>query len=375
MQFKEVIGHKEIKVKLIQTVKENRVSHAQLFLGPKGSGNLPLAIAYAQYLSCENKQENDSCGVCPSCQKVKKLVHPDLHFVYPVATSKTIKKDPVSDDYIEQWRETILENPYLIENKWYEIIDVENKQGIINKNESYEILRKLNLKTFESEYKIMIIWLPEKMNAYAANKLLKLIEEPPEKTLFLLVAENSEQIIPTILSRTQLIKIHKIDNDSMMQALSDNFGLEPQMARDIAHLSDGNYYDAQHLIQTSDQENYNLENFMTLMRLSYQRKVIELIEWADEISKLGREKQKSFLAYALRLIRENFMLNIKSRELVHLTNKELDFSEKFSQFINKENVYQLYEVVNRAHIDIEMNAYNKIVFLDLALKIIKLIKK
>ena len=221
----------------------------------------------------------------------------------------------------------------------------------------------------------MIIWLPEKMNAYAANKLLKLIEEPPEKTLFLLVAENSEQIIPTILSRTQLIKIHKIDNDSMMQALSDNFGLEPQMARDIAHLSDGNYYDAQHLIQTSDQENYNLENFMTLMRLSYQRKVIELIEWADEISKLGREKQKSFLAYALRLIRENFMLNIKSRELVHLTNKELDFSEKFSQFINKENVYQLYEVVNRAHIDIEMNAYNKIVFLDLALKIIKLIKK
>lgn len=374
MQFKEVIGHKDIKQKLIQTVKENRVSHAQLFLGPKGSGNLPLAIAYAQFLSCENKQENDSCGVCASCQKFKKLVHPDLHFVFPVAGSKSVK-NPVSDDYIEQWRETIIENPYIIENRWYEIIDVENKQGIISKNESNEILRKLNLKTFESEYKIMIIWLPEKMNAFASNKLLKFIEEPPEKTLFLLIAENSEQIIPTILSRTQLIKIPKIDKESMMQALSDNFGLEPQKAKDLAHLSDGNYYDVQNLIQTSDQDNYNLEQFILLMRLSYQRKVIELIQWADEISKTGREKQKSFLAYALRLIRENFMLNMKSTELVHLTNKELDFSEKFSQFINKENVYQLYEVVNRAHIDIEMNAYNKIVFLDLALKVIKLIKK
>lgn len=375
MQFKEVIGHKKIKEKLIQTVKENRVSHAQLFLGAEGSGTLALAIAYAQFLSCENKQENDSCGVCSSCQKYKKLVHPDLHFVYPVATSKSVKKDPVSDDYIDQWRETIVENPYIAENKWYEIINIENKQGIINKNESYEILRKLNLKTFESEYKIMIIWLPEKMNAYAANKLLKLIEEPPEKTLFLLVAENSEQIIPTILSRTQLIKIPKIDTESMMQALSDNFGLDPQKAMDLAHLSNGNYYEAQNLIHTSDQDNYNFEQFVLLMRLSYQRKVIELIEWSDEISRLGREKQKSFLAYAIRLIRENFMLNIKNNQLVHLTNKELDFSEKFSQFINKENVYQLYEVLNRAHIDIEMNAYNKIVFLDLALKVIKLIKK
>ncbi len=375
MQFKEVVGHKYIKEKLIYTVKENRVSHAQLFLGPEGSGNLALAIAYAQYLSCDNKQENDSCGVCPSCLKYKKLVHPDLHFVYPVATSKSVKKDPVSDDYIEQWRETIIENPYINQNRWYEIIDVENKQGIINKNESVEILRKLNLKTFESDYKIMIIWLPEKMNAYAANKLLKLIEEPPEKTLFLLVSENSELIIPTILSRTQLIKIPKIDQESMLSALTDQLGLDPQKANDIVHLANGNFFEAQNILYKTDEEHYNFEQFTTLMRLSYQRKIIDLIEWVDEISRLGREKQKGFLIYSLRLIRENFMLNIQNKDMVYLTQKEFAFSEKFSQFINQENINQLYQVLNRAHADIEMNAYNKIVFLDMALQVVKLIRK
>lgn len=375
MQFKEVVGHKKIKEKLIHTIKENRVSHAQLFLGAEGSGNLALAIAYAQYLSCEDKQSDDSCGVCRSCTKFQKLVHPDLHFVYPVSTSKTVKKDPISDDYIAQWREAIIENPYINQSKWYEIIDVENKQGIISKNESYEILKKLNLKTFESEYKIMIIWLAEKMNAFAANKLLKLIEEPPEKTLFLLVVENTEQILQTILSRTQLFKIPKVDNESMQKALCDNEGLTIEKANDIAHLANGNYFNALNLINSAEEDSYNFDNFAQIMRLSFQRKVIELIEWVDEISRIGREKQKSFLVYAIRLTRENFMLNIKNKDLVYLTKKELEFSEKFSQFIDQDNVYQIYDALNRAHSDIEMNAYNKIVFLDLALKIIKLIKK
>lgn len=375
MQFKEVVGHKSVKEKLIQTIQGNRISHAQLFLGSEGSGSLALAIAYAQYVSCENKQENDSCGVCSSCIKFQKLVHPDLHFVYPVSTSKAIKKDPISDDYITQWRESIIENPYLNQTKWYQIIDVENKQGIISKNESYEILKKLNLKTFESEYKIMIIWLPEKMNAFAANKLLKLIEEPPEKTLFLLVSENSEQILPTILSRTQLIKIPKIDTESMKNALCDINGLSPEKASDIAHLANGNYYEAQNIIHSADEDNYNFDQFTQFMRLSYQRKVIEIIDWVDEISRIGREKQKSFLVYSLRLVRENFMLNMQNKQIVYLTSKEMGFAEKFSQFINQENVVQIYEALNRAHSDIEMNAYNKIVFLDLALKVIKLIRK
>lgn len=374
MQFKEVVGHIKIKEKLINTIKDNRISHAQLFLGSEGSGNLALAIAYAQYISCENKLENDSCGVCSSCIKFHKLVHPDLHFVFPVSTSKTIKKDPISDDYIGKWREAIIENPYINQSKWYEIIDVENKQGIISKNESYEILRKLNLKTFESEYKIMIIWLPEKMNAFAANKLLKLIEEPPKKTLFLLVSENIEKILQTILSRTQLFKIPKIDKESMRNALSDRFGLAPEKAEDIVHLANGNYFSAQNLVGLTEEDNSNFDYFTQFMRLSFQRKIIEIIQWVDEISRIGREKQKNFLSYALRLIRENFMLNIENREIVYLTKKELEFSEKFSQFINKGNVYQIYEALNKAHSDIEMNAYNKIVFLDLSLKIIKLLK-
>lgn len=375
MQFKEVIGHQDIKEKLLHTIKENRVSHAQLFLGGEGSGNLALALAYAQYISCENKQESDSCGVCSSCVKFKKLVHPDLHFVYPVSTSKSVSKDPVSDDYINQWREAILENPYLNQNKWYQIMDVENKQGIISKNESYEILKKLNLKTFESEYKIMVIWLPEKMNAFAANKLLKLIEEPPAKTLFLMVSENSEQILPTILSRTQLIKIPKVDRESMKNALCDRNGLSPEKANDIVHLANGNYFEALNLIDSTEEDNFNFEQFTHLMRLAYQRKVIDVVTWVDEMARIGREKQKSFLAYAIRLIRENFMLNIENREIVYLTQKEMSFSSKFSQFINSENVSQLYETFNRAHADIEMNAYNKIVFLDLGLKILKLIRK
>ncbi|MGM0407960.1 MAG: ATP-binding protein, partial [Bacteroidota bacterium] len=319
MQFREVIGHQDIKARLIRTIKENRISHAQLFLGNEGSGNLALAIAYAQYIACLNKQEDDSCGVCPSCQKFKKLIHPDLHFVYPVATSKTVKKDPVSDDYISQWRNIIIENPYINQNKWYGIIDIENKQGIINKNESYEILRKLNLKTFESEYKFMIIWLPEKMNMYAANKLLKFIEEPPDKTLFLMVSENSEQILPTILSRTQLIKIPKIDSDSLYTAICDRFGVNPEKAHDIVHLSNGNFFEALNLIQAEDDDHENFERFTSLMRLAYQRKLVEIIDWVDEIARIGREKQKSFLSYALRLLRENFMLNINRKEIVYLT--------------------------------------------------------
>jgi len=374
MQFKEIIGQQKVKERLINTVQDNRISHAQLFLGPEGSGNLALAIAYAQYISCDNRMENDSCGVCPSCLKYKKLVHPDLHFVYPVATSKAVSKDPVSDDYIAQWRETIIENPYINETRWYEIIDVENKQGIISKNESQEILRKLNLKTFEAEYKIMIIWLPEKMNAAAANKLLKLIEEPPEKTLFLMVSENSEQIISTILSRTQLVKIPRIDNESMRNALCDRFGLAPEKANDIVHLSNGNFFDAQNIIHSVEEDEYNFIQFTTLMRLAYQRKMNEIVNWVDDMAQIGREKQKSMLAYSLRLIRENFMLNLQKKEMVYLTQKEYDFSVKFAPFINMNNIQVLYQEFNRAHADIEMNAYAKIVYLDLALKIMKCIR-
>jgi len=369
MLFKDIIGQTNIKNKLIRTVHENRISHAQLFLGPEGSGKLALALAYAQYISCENKQKNDSCGECPSCKKYQKLIHPDLHFIYPISKSKIS-----TNESSEIWRNTVIENPYFNQIIWYEHFGIENKQGIINKDDSNEIIKIINLKTFESEYKVIIIWMAEKMNLSAANKLLKVIEEPPKKTLFLLVAENSEQILPTILSRTQLIKIPKIDTDSMFFAISDKFKLSNQEAKDITNLSNGNYLNALNIINKTDYDSENFDLFVQLMRFSYKNQVLELLKLAEKLSLLGREKQKNFLIYSLRLLRENFMLNINNRDITYLSKKEEEFSNKFSAFIHKDNIYQIVNEFNSAITDIEMNGNNKIIFCDLVLKLVKLIK-
>lgn len=377
MFFKEVIGQKNLKQQLVRTLKEGRVSHAQLFIGPEGSGNLAIAIAFAQYLSCENRSEEDSCGECPSCLKYEKLIHPDLHFVYPVATTKSITKNPVSADFINEWRNTVIENPYLRLNQWYETIGVENKQGLIGKHESHEIIRILNLKTFESEYKIMIVWMPEKMNHVAANKLLKIIEEPPAGTIFLLVSEVTENILPTIMSRAQIIKIPKIEDDSLAEALKSKFDIRPGELNNIIKLANGNYQIAQDLIGESEENRTNFEFFTSLMRLCYAKKISELIGWVNQISGEGREKQKQFLKYSLRLVRENLMMNVipeEKQEIFYLTPDEAAFSQKFYPYINENNVVQISEELDKAHSDIAANANNKIVFLDLGLKLIRLIK-
>ncbi|MDA3779754.1 MAG: DNA polymerase III subunit delta [Bacteroidales bacterium] len=369
MLFRDIIGQENIKQKLIHTVKVNRISHAQLFLGSEGSGNLALAIAYAQYISCENKQENDSCGECPSCKKYNKLIHPDLHFVYPFSKTKTnINEIP------GLWRNAVIENSYLNLFNWYEYLGVENKQGIISKDDSNEVIKILNLKTFESEYKIMIIWMAEKMNLSAANKLLKIIEEPPQKTLFLLISESTEKILPTILSRTQLIKIPKIDNNSIFSYISEKYKITNQEAKDITNLSNGNYLEALNIINKTDADAENFDLFIQLMRFSYQNKVLELLNLVDKLAILGREKQKNFLLYSLRLIRENFMLNINNKEITLLSAKEAEFSNKFSAFINTENVSQIANELNSAIIDIEMNGNNKVILCDFVLKLVKLIK-
>lgn len=377
MFFKDVIGHDIIKKRLIKTVKDNRISHAQLFTGPEGSGSLALAIAFAQYVSCLDPKESDSCGTCVSCQKYMKLIHPDLHFVYPVATTKTITKDPVSDDFINDWRSFILDNPYQGQEQWYEYIGVGNKQGIISKNESYKIIRKLSLKAFESEYKVMIIWLPEKMNQVAANKLLKIIEEPPPKTLFLLVSEDSGKILPTILSRTVINKIPKIDKNSLFNTLKGRFLISNDELKKSVQLADGNYLQVVDLLSEEENNLDNFRMFIQIMRLCYTGKVIEIVKWVDEVSIKGREKQKSLLAYALRMIRENFMLNLakgQNGKIIQLSGEEAEFSKKFYPFIHENNVYEIAEEFNSAHFHIVSNANSKIVFLDLALRIIKLIK-
>jgi DNA polymerase-3 subunit delta' len=374
MQFSKVIGQEAAKQRLVRSVKENRVSHAQLFHGPEGSGSLALAIAYSQFLSCEDKLENDSCGKCPSCFKYEKLIHPDQHFVFPVATTKTIIKDPVSDDFIREWRELILERPYITPNMWYEHIGIENKQGIINKKESDQIIRKFGLKTFESDYKIMIIWMPEKMNLTASNKLLKLIEEPPESSVFILVSENTDQIIPTILSRTQLIKIPGIDESSILKALKEKYQMPEEDLKQAAHVAGGNFINALNAIEQSENNEQNFERFVQIMRLAYSRNLVEIFDWVEEISVIGREYQKDFLAFALRMIRENYLLNLKNESLVRLSAKERDFSDKFKSFIQPDNAQLIVDEFNQAIVHIEANAYARIVFLDMALKLVKLIR-
>ncbi len=374
MQLKDVIGQQKIKKQLIKTVKEGRISHSQLFLGYEGSGNLALAIAYAQYICCTNKENGDSCNTCPSCTKYQKLIHPDLHFVFPVNTTKTIIKDPVSDDFIGKWREIIIENPYLNLNQWYDVIGIENKQGLISIFESKAILRKLNLKSFESDYKIMIIWHPEKMNAPAANKLLKLIEEPPAKTIFILVTDSTDQIIPTILSRSQILKIPKIEDDELAIFIKEKFELEDKKIEEITNLSNGNYCNALEIINNCEEYKNNLEKFIQLMRLCYGKKMLEILEWIDDMVSTGRERQKRFLDYSLAIIRKNLLLSLNQTEIAYLTEKESDFSKKFHLFINASNASQITHEINKAYTDIERNAYSRIVFLDLSFKLIKLIR-
>jgi DNA polymerase III subunit delta' len=373
MLFKEVIGQNEIKMRLIDAVKENRISHALLFTGRPGVGKLAMAIAYAQFINCKNPGEQDSCGVCPSCTKFKKLIHPDLHFVFPVV--KTPKfKDPVSDNFIDKWRVQVLKNPYFNIDTWNHAIDVENSQAKIFVTESSEIIRKLNLKTFESEYKVMIIWMAERMNDHCANKLLKMIEEPPPKTLIILISESDEQLLTTIRSRTQLVKFRGIDSGSMIKAIEAHPDAVGKNVKGLAHLANGNYITALEMIIPNEQARLLLDKFSSLMRFSYKRDWLSIFDWVDETSALGREQQRSFLLYCLKMLRENFLMNLKEPDLVFLSEKEKEFSDRFSPFINERNIQIFMNEFEKAMRDVAQNGNPRIIFLDLSLKIVKFIR-
>ena len=317
MLFANIVGQQAVKKRLIQAVKEQRISHAQLFLGPQGSGSLPLAIAYACYIACENKQSEDSCGQCPSCIKYQKLVHPDLHFVFPLALLKDIK---TSSDKIREWRELVLRNPYITLFEWIENLQAENKQAIIGGEESAEILRKLNLTSYETGYKTVIIWYPEKMNPTAANKLLKILEEPPAKTLFILVCENEDQLLRTITSRTQIVKIPKIKDEDLIKDLCEKYNLNMESAQTITNLADGNYSEALLLVSENENTEQNLLYFQKFMRASLKFDTKAVLAWIDDISKAGRERQKNFISYALHVIRESLILNSNATTLKKLTD-------------------------------------------------------
>ena len=375
MNFSQIPGQEEVKSKLLRSVREERVSHAQLFAGPEGSGGMALALAYARYISCENRSDSDSCGVCKSCVKYDKLIHPDLHFVFPVIKGKKAT-DPVSDNYIEEWREFVKKSPFITLNGWMEFIDVGNAQPMIFASEAAEIIKKLSLKTFESDFKIMIIWLPEKMHQATSNKLLKMIEEPPEKTLFLLVSPEPDKVIPTILSRCQLVKIPSFPVADLEKYLVEKSGLTRERASDIARVSNGNLNRALELSDNEESSLADLERFKSLMRLAWKRDILSLIAWSEEIALTGREAQKNFISFSLRLLRENLMLSLGQikNSIVYLTGQEADFSSKFHPTINQNNIYRLNDELNLAYSHIESNGNAKIIFLDLALKVTRLIR-
>ncbi len=374
MFFKDVIGQEELKKRLIKSVQEERISHAQLFSGPEGTGKVAMAIAYAQYVSCHNRTEIDSCGICPSCHKYQKLAHPDLHFIFPVFNSKKFNK-PVSDNFLPDWREMIQKNPYFNLGQWLNNIDAENAQGLIYERESDSIIKKLNLKSFESEFKVMIIWLPEKMHAACSNKLLKLIEEPPNKTLFLLVTENEESVIGTIRSRAQLINFPLIDKKSIESALQNIEGINEEIIPDAVHLANGNYIKALEYLNPNEDEQFYFQKFQDMMRYAYKREVLEQIKWADEMAQIGRDKQKAFFNFALRLIREYFVMNMKQSSLVYLKQEEKEWGARFAPFINERNIVQFFNEFELAIKHISMNGNPKIIFLDTALRMVRLIKQ
>jgi DNA polymerase-3 subunit delta' len=375
MNFSQIPGQSDIKSKLIRSVQEERVSHAQLFAGPEGSGSMALALAYARYVSCENRSSSDSCGTCKSCVKYEKMIHPDLHFVFPVIKGKKAT-DPVSDNYIEEWREFVRKSPYFTINGWFDSIEVGNAQGMIFASEASEIIRKLNLKTFESDFKIMIIWLPEKMHQATANKLLKMIEEPPDKTLFILVSEEPDKVIPTILSRCQLVRIPAFSGSDIEKYISEKYGMTGDKAAGISRVANGNIIKATELCENEDSTRASLDYFRNLMRFAWKRDIISLIGWSEDISSTGREYQKTFISFSLRLLRENLMLSLgqQKNNLVFLAGEEASFSGNFHPFITDKNIFPLNEEFNLAYSHVEANGNARIVFLDLALRVTRLIR-
>ena len=374
MQFKDVVGHTDLKKALIKEVESNRVSHAQMLLGPEGSGKLVLAIAFAQYLLCDDPSGNDSCDTCPNCLKMKTLAHPDLHFVFPVVANKT-NKIASSVDRLVEWNAMVLKQGYFNLNQWQMSLDEMGKNAAIAVEESRQILRRLTLKSYSGKYKVMIIWLPERMNTQAANKLLKLLEEPPEKTIFMLVSDNAEAILPTILSRTQIIRVPSLSIDEVAHYLTKRFSVDKSVALSAASLSQANMAEAIEVSRGAQSQHVFFNLFVKLMRAAYTANPLELMDVSDEAAALDKENQKNFIKYGLHIFRESIIMNYMKGELGNLRAEEAAFLDKFARFINNQNIAELMTEFNEAHYHLERNANAKILFSDVSIKLTKLIKK
>lgn len=370
MRFADIPGHHDVKERLRQLADSDRIPHALLLEGPEGAGKYALARAFAQYIHCQCRTDGDSCGECPSCRQHQTFNHIDTVFSFPVVK----RIGPLSDDYIPEFREFLTESPFMDFEQWLVKLDNINAQPAIYVDEANDLIRKVSYTTHNAKYRIVIMWLPERLRDDAANKLLKLIEEPAHDTLFILTSDNPKAILPTIYSRCQRIAVKRYPDSDISQYIAANFSLDAVEAAEAARLAAGNMVEAIKLVSLSKDRNLYLDFFMQLMRKAYTRSVGDLKDWAIELTSLGREREMQFYEYCAHMLRENFILNLHMPDLNSLTGPEMDFSARFSPFINERNAEQLFRVMCDARTDIAANGNGRIINFDVALKVILLLK-
>ena len=374
MYFHDIIGQDELKARLMETARRGVVPHAQLFSGRNGAGTFPLALAYARYLNCTERTETDACGHCRSCLQFNELAHPDLHFVFPIVSDKKRKKT-VCDDYLDEWRTLLRQRVYFDLDMWLDQMETSGKQALIYAEESDQIIRKTTLRIYEAEYRVLLVWMPERMNAACANKLLKLIEEPPARTVILMVTDTPAGILGTILSRAQRLDVRPIESEALAHALEQRHHLPADEARRIAHLSHGDLLTAERIMGSDERERLFLDIFKRIMRNAWKRDVREMKHTADELAALTREQQRAFLTYAQHMVRENFVRRFHSDDLNYLRPDEAEFSIRFSRFVNERNVFDFTNELAEAERHIAQNGNSKMIFFDLSLRITVLLKK
>lgn len=380
MDFSEVIGQQHIKSHLIKTVENGRIPHTQLFVGKSGSGILPLVLSYAKEILCHSfTKGSDEYIACKN--KIEKLAHPDLHFVYPVNTNENIKKNPVSDNFSSEWRKFVLKNPYASLYDWYQFIGIEKKQGNISKLEAVSISKKLSLKAYEGGYKLMVIWMADKMNNECSNQLLKLVEEPPDKTVLLLLTENAEHVLGTIQSRCQILHIPVLSEENIYTQLTDNHKVNSNEARKTSHQSNGDFNKALHIIKNDGDEVFFENLFVFWVRTAFKAKgnksaINDLFDWSEELAKEGRETQKKFLSFCLEIFRQAMLKNYKTDSLIYFESHDGKFSfDKFSAYIHQNNIFEIKDALEDAEYHIERNGNAKIIFTDLSIQLTRLIHR
>ena len=378
MFFKDVIGQEELKNQLMVSARKGLVPHAQLFYGEEGTGAFQLALAYSRYLNCTDRNDDDSCGKCHTCLQYNEMAHPDLHFVFPIVAQKKPKKE-VCDDYLAEWRaflkERIKQNTYFTIDTWVAEIDAENKQAIIYSAESEKIIRKMNLRIYEAAYRVLFIWSPDRMHEACANKLLKLIEEPPDKTAILMITDSPDRTLGTIVSRSQTVQVRPIQSDILTGVLKNKWGIQADEARSIAHLSGGNYFKAIEFLSVENDDIYFLEQFKNMMRNGWARNIAAMKTFSEEMASLGREKQKNFLAFCQRQVRENYVYCLQEPALNYMSKEEADFAKNFSPYVNERNIVDMMDELSLAEMHIAQNVNAKMVFFDLSMRITALVKR